>query len=126
MKYFFLSFFIFSSQAFACWNMNAVFSVGEAEFKVNQKINHDQTYSFSAPPYIYNVKVASQALQPPGIPKKKGSHFIEIGVVQKDGTTLKQVAHGQMLVTTGKEATMTKQDESSAEITTFKLTLNEI
>lgn len=126
MKWFLFSLILLSSQAHACWNMKAVFSVGEHELTVNQKMNHDQTYSFSAPPYIYNVKVASQDKQPPGIPKKKGAHFIEIGVVQKDGTTLKQVTNGQMLVQTNKEAIMTKQDENSTDVTTFKITLSEI
>ena len=110
---------LLSSNAFACWNMKAVLSVGANEVKIDQKVLHDQTYSFAKDAFIYNVKVLSKN---PGLP----GHLISINVVEKVGMTLKPITTAQVVVQTGHEALLTQENEKTHELTKLKITLTEI
>lgn len=114
----FLVFLLLTSHAFACWNLKAVLSVGSNAVKIDQKINHDQTYSFPKDHFIYNVKILSSHKLP--------GHLITIGVVEKSGNTLKEVANAEVIVQTGHEAMLTQKNEKTNQLTKLKITLTEI
>lgn len=118
MKLFLLSALLLSSNAFACWNIKAVLSVNSKEVLVDQKIEHDKTYSFPTGPYIFHVKV------PTG--KRAAGHLINVSVVERKGLTLSQVSTAELIAETGKEVLMTQLDQETQQQTSIKLTLTEI
>lgn len=126
MKYLVLGLLMLSSSAFACWNMKATFSQNGSIVKFDQKINHDQTYSFAKDSYIFNVKVPSEKNRPSNIPNRPGSFLVLIDVQQKEGLTLKTVSTGMIIAKYGQEATMIKGDNETKEESVFKVTLTEI
>jgi len=118
MKLILLAALLVSSNAFACWSMKAVLSVDSSEVLVDQKIEHDKTYSFPTGPYIFHLKIPSV--------KKAAGQLVDVDVVEKKGTTLTPVSHVELIVKTGKEALLTQLDEKTNQLTTIKLTLTEI
>ncbi len=109
-----------SFQAVACWKMQATISINEDVVKINQKIDHDKTYSFNAGKHLFHVKIPSTKTE------KTDTHSVEIGSQKKIGLTLSEITPGKILVQTGKEATMTKQDSETGETTTFTIKISEI
>lgn len=120
MKFLVLTLFLFSLNAVACWKMQASISINEDLVKINQKIEHDKTYSFPSGKHIFHVKIPSNSTD------KKDIHLVEIGVQEKKGITLSPITQGKMIVQTGKEATMTKQDNESGETTIYTMKITEI
>ncbi len=118
MKVFLMAALVLSSNASACWNMKAVLSVDSKEVLVDQKIEHDKTYSFPAGPYIFHVKIPSV--------KRAGVHLVDVDVVEKKGIKLTPVSNAELIVETGKEALLTQLDKETNQLTTIKLTLTEI
>lgn len=106
-----------SFNALACWNLKADLQTGDKKISFNQKFEHDKTYSFPSGPYIFHVKMPSEKNRPAGMPKKPGTHLVVINVDEKQGTNLKEVATGMILVDADKEATMTVSKTENAEIT---------
>jgi hypothetical protein len=117
---------LFSFNAVACWKMQATISINDDVVKINQKVDHDKTYSFPVGKHIFHVKIPSKFEIPANIKDKKDVHTIEIGVQEKKGITLSEITEGKIIVQTGKEATMTKQDNKSGEITTYIMKITEI
>lgn len=126
MRYLGLILVLFSAKALACWNMKGELFVGDKKVSINQKLDHDKTYSFSNAPYIFHVKVVSEDKRPADVPKKPGTHLVVINVDEKQGVTLKEVATGMILVETGKQATMIKQDNENGQTSKFIVKLTEI
>ncbi|MBA2404783.1 MAG: hypothetical protein H0V66_08430 [Bdellovibrionales bacterium] len=110
----------FSFNALACWKMQGSIAVNNDKVEINQKIDHDKIYSFASGKHLFHVKIPSQ------VKNKTDTHSIEIGIQKKDGITLSEVSKGQIIVKLGKEATMTKQDIDTGEITTFIMKITEI
>lgn len=102
---------------FACWNVKGQLSVNENKVEVNQKIDHDKTYTFSSQDMIYHLKV---------LPHSKDAYKVEISVVKKVGLNLNPISTGLMIVKSGQEAIMTKKDSNTNELSTFKIKLSEI
>jgi hypothetical protein len=126
MKYLALVFLMLSSQAFACWNMKANLSVNGSEVKIDQKINHDQVYSFAKDKYIFNVKIPSTQNLPTNILVTKGAYMVFVDVMEKEELNLKKIANGQIVAKYGKEVTMTKEDSETKVLTTMKIIVTEI
>lgn len=126
MKYLALGLFLLSSQAFACWNMKAILSVNGSEVKIDQKINHDQVYSFAKDKYIFNVKIPSSQNLPTNIMVTKGAYMVFVDVMEKEEMNLKKIANGQIVAKYGKEVTMTKEDTETKVLTTMKINVTEI
>lgn len=118
MKIFLLATLLLTTNAFACWNMKAVFSVDSQEVLVDQKIEHDKTYSFPAGPYIFHVKI------PTG--KKTSEKLVNIEVVEKNGIHLTPVSKAELITVTGKETAVTQLDQKTNQLTSMKLTLTDI
>lgn len=119
MRLLVLTCFLLSSPAFACWNMNAVLSVDSNELIVNQKLEHDKTYSFSKGNIIFHVKIPLKT-------SPAGSHQVLIEAVEKIGLTLSPVSQFVVLAKAGTEALVTSEDPETHKMTSAKLTLTEI
>lgn len=115
-----------SAPSFACWNMKATLSVNDSEVEINQKINHDQVYSFAKGKYIFNVKMPSDTNLPTNVPVKKGAYLVLVDVIEKEELNLKPIANGMIVANFGKEATMTKNDQEEKVLTTMKIVVTEI
>lgn len=126
MKYLALVSLMLSTSAFACWNMKASLSVNGSELKINQKINHDQVYSFAKDQYIFNVKIPSSQNLPTNVLVAKGAYMVFVDVMEKENINLKKIANGQIVANYGKEVTMTKEDTESKIMTTMKIIVTEI
>jgi hypothetical protein len=126
MKYFVIALAFVSFNAMACWNMKGTISVNNDKVQIDQTINHDQTYSFTGGNHIFHVKIPSKFETPPNLKNKKDIHSVEIGVQEKKGITLSEMIKGKVIVQTGKEATMTKEDLETGVVTTFVIKITEI
>lgn len=126
MKYLAFALALVSFNALACWNMKGTISVNQDKVEINQKINHDQTYSFTGGNHIFHVKIPSKFETPPNLKDKKDIHSIEIGVQEKKGITLSEITKGKLIVRTGKEAKMTKEDIETGVITTITMKITDI
>lgn len=119
MKNLFLLFYILiSSSAFACMNLKANLNLNGKELLIDQKVDHDQTYSFMKDNYIVNI------ILPSG--QAKGVYFVDLKVDLKDGNSLKRVSNGQLIVKNQKEAMMTSTDNQTNETFSYKLTVTGI
>ena len=114
MKYLALILALVSVNAFACWNLKAELQTGDKRVSLNQKFDHDKTYSFPSGPYIFNVKMPSKKNRPASMPDRPGTHLVIITVDEKQGTSLKEVATGMILVKADQEATMTVSKTENA------------
>lgn len=107
----------FSLSANACWKVEGNLGINGDSVEIAQKFTHDKTYSFQAKNYLFHVKI------PKG---SKDTHLIEIKVQQKDGVRLLEVAQEKMLVKSGNEATMTKEDAETKTISSFTFKITDI
>lgn len=121
-----LAFLLTSFNSYACWKMEATLSVNQDKVVINQKIDHDETYSFGKGNHIFHVRIPSKFDLPQEARKMKKPHLIEMGVQEKKGITISPISKGMVLVETGKEATMIKQDNETGVVTTFIVKLSEI
>lgn len=116
MKYLALVLTFFSLNAFACWKLKAELQTGEKKVQIDQKFEHDKIYSFPSGPYLFHVKMPSEKNRPKGMPNKPGTHLVVITVDEKQGTTLKEVSTGMILVNKDQEATMEVSGNENAKV----------
>ncbi len=94
-------------------------SVNEDQVEINQKFDHDKTYSFPAGAHIFHLKMPSQGQ------KKTTRHSVEFGVQKKTGITLSRINEHKINVESGKKVVFTNI-ETNGEQTTFKMKITEI
>ena len=94
-------------------------SVNEDQVEINQKLDHDKTYSFPAGAHIFHLKMPSQGKEKPAI------HSVEFGVQKKSGITLSRINAHKINVESGKKSVFTIT-ETNGELTTFKMKITEI
>lgn len=92
--------------------MEATLSVNEDKIEINQKIDHDKNYSFGNGQHLFHVRVHGQE--------------IEIATQEKKGVTLSPFSKGLIRFEAGKEATMTKTNDETKEVSTFIVKLSKI
>jgi hypothetical protein len=85
-KLFILTLLSFSLSAFACWKVEGSFAVDGDTWKINQKFNHGQEYSFPMGTFILTMKFRSE---------KDKSQTLLYKVQEKKGTTLTLVTEGE-------------------------------
>jgi hypothetical protein len=119
MKLFVLTFILLQQSAFACWKVEASISVNEDKVEINQKLDHDKTYSFPAGAHIFHLRMPSQGKD------QKAMHSVEFGVQKKTGITLSRINEHKIIVESGKKAIFTNT-ETDGELTTFKMKITEI
>ena len=119
MKVIVLTFILLQQSAFACWKVEASMSVNEDKVEINQKLDHDKTYSFPAGAHIFHLKMPSQGNE------KTAIHSVEFGVQKKIGITLSRINEHKINVDSGKKAVFTNT-ETNGEQTTFMMKITEI
>lgn len=62
MKFLILILLLWAQTALACWRLQGEVHLNNDILKIDQKVNHDQTYSFGKGPYLINLKVSSEKL----------------------------------------------------------------
>ena len=126
MKYLALGLLIISVPSFACWNMKANLTVNGSKLEINQKINHDQVYSFAKDNYIFNVKIPSTQNLPTNVLVSKDAYMVFVDVLEKEDMNLKKIANGQIIAKYGEAAEMIKEDNETKVKTSMKITVTEI
>lgn len=111
MKVLILSGILLATPVFACWQMTGVLKYEQGEVRINQKVEHDKTYSFQAGDAIFNLKI---------IPKDKKLNVVTYDVVKKDKRTLSKINEGSFVVKDGLEKIETN------ELTTLTIKLKHI
>ena len=119
MKLIVLTFILLQQSALACWKVEASMSVNEDKVEINQKLDHDKTYSFPAGAHIFHLKMPSQGKE------KTTLHSFEFGVQKKTGITLSRINEHKINVESGKKVVFTNTDTNGEQIT-FKMKITEI
>ncbi len=94
-------------------------SVNQDKVEINQKLDHDKTYSFPAGAHIFHIKMPSQGKE------KTAMHLIEFGVQKKTGITLSEINEHKINIESGKKAVF-RNNDTNGEITTFTMKITEI
>ena len=110
----------------ACWNLNGSFNVNGKKLQIQQKVNHDKSYSFQNGELIVHVKLPSKFSLPDQVKDKKEAQLIQVELVQKQGVTLKTLSKAEVIVLGENEAWMTKKDTKTNDFTEIKLRLKHI
>jgi hypothetical protein len=123
MKIFLLTFFL-SFQALACWKMEGRLSFNGKDIKINQKIKHDETYSFQKEKLIFNIKMPSKFDKPQQL--TGNIQAVDFEIFEKENLKLQKVSHGKVLVKENRPAVMTTTDNNSGHKTVFEIKLTHI
>jgi len=94
-------------------------SVNQDKVEINQKLDHDKTYSFPAGAHIFHLKMPSQGKDKPAI------HSVEFGVQKKTGITLSRINAHKINIEGGKKAVF-RNNDTNGELTTFMMKITEI
>lgn len=89
MKWFLLSFLLVPS-VFACWRLTGAAEVRGQTVRIDQKMNHDQIYSFMAGTFILNMKIPS-----------KGETAVVFDIKEKKNIELINVGQGKIPMKVG-------------------------
>jgi hypothetical protein len=114
MKYLVLISLLLSANAFACWKMQGEISIGSKIIKLDQKINHNQKYSFQEPPYLVHLSVTSQ----------DKIETLSFEVLEKMGLELLRVSNGKMRLKENEFGILEIEDKN--RLTYLKIKLNQI
>lgn len=114
MKYLVLISLLLSANAFACWKMQGEISIGSKTMKLDQKINHNQKYSFHEPPYLIHLSVTSQDER----------ETLSFEVLEKTGLELARVSNGKMRLKENEFGILEIKDKNRP--TYLKIKLNQI
>jgi hypothetical protein len=118
MKLIFLFFILISLPAFACWKVEANLQVDEDKIDINQKLEHDKTYSFFFGKYFAHIKI---------LKNKKGELApLNIWIQQKKNLEIMDVFHETLFIKDSySEKRILKQQMSKQEIN-LKIMISEI
>jgi hypothetical protein len=119
MKLLVFTFILLQQSAFACWKVQASMSVNEDKVEVNQKLDHEKTYSFPAGAHIFHLRMPSQGKD------KTAMRSVEFGVQRKTGINLSKIIEHRINIESGKKAVFTNT-ETNGELTTFMMKITEI
>jgi hypothetical protein len=109
MKRLLLLAFLISPTAHACWNLRGVFTHDDKSISFNQKINHDQTYSFQAADYLLNLNF-------------KPNHEMIFEIISRVQNELRKISSGKVLIKEGEEQKLNHSElnvETKTELTIF-------
>lgn len=121
-----LLFIAFSLNANACWRLTGVMSLNQEKLEINQKIDHDKTYTFPKGNLLFHLKMPSAFDVPKDLKDKKGLHLVELNIQENQGTKLVDLTQAKILVKKGLEATTTKEDGTTGSITRFNIKVDDI
>ncbi|HXH74441.1 MAG TPA: hypothetical protein VNJ08_05725 [Bacteriovoracaceae bacterium] len=126
MKAFAVILLMITTPVFACWQMTGLLKYEKTEIKIDQKVEHDKTYSFQAGDSIFHVTVPSKPRLPENLPKNEKWNAVNFEVVQKVKLSLEKVSEGSVIVKDGAPATLTQEDQKTGKLTTVIVKLNHI
>ncbi len=109
---------IFSLSSFACINLKAVLNLNGKELFIDQKVDHDKTYSFMKDEYLVHVILPGR--QP------KNTHMASFKIDRKLGQQIERVAAPGILVRNGHEAIVSVERNETKEKYEVKLTVKNI
>jgi hypothetical protein len=118
MRYVFIIALLLPMTSFACMQLKGDLTINGEPLTIDQKVDHDQTYSFQKGAYIVHV------LLPSG--QQTGTHLIDIKVDQKKDQKLATVSRGRILTKDGVEAEMVNEDSKTKETFTYKIIVKNI
>jgi hypothetical protein len=113
VKLLILSFLFFSLQAHACWRLSGVLSVNQEKLEINQKVDHDKSYSFSKGNFIFHLKMPSKFPLPEELKDKHDRYMVELQVQEKQGTKIVEVTNTKILVKKDLDSNMVSSDGKS-------------
>ena len=114
MKYLVLISLLLSSNVIACWKMQGEMTIGSETLTIDQKINHDQQYSFHKSPYLIHLSVTTQ----------DGRETLSFEVLEKTGLKLARVSSGKMRLKENAFGILKIEDKNRP--TNLKIKLNQI
>jgi hypothetical protein len=114
MKYLVLISLLISANVFACWKMQGEISIGSKTMKLDQKINHNQKYSYEEPPYLIHLSVTTE----------EGLETLSFEVLEKTDLELLKVSNGKMRLKENEFGILEIKDKNRP--TYLKIKLNQI
>ena len=118
--------FLTSYPLWACWNLTGSFNVNGKKLSIQQKVNHDKSYSFQNGELIVHVKLPSKFTLSHEMKDKKDAQLIQVELVQKQGVTLKTLSQSEIIVIGEDEARMIKEDNKTNEFAEITLKLKHL
>lgn len=104
---------IYAIDAKACWRLTGSISVDKQQLDVNQKVDHDKTYSFSRGSYLVHLSVDK-------------TERLRVVVEEKQGLKLAAVAKLEMILKKNEETTLSDHNRESSLTTQVRLKLQDI
>jgi hypothetical protein len=104
---------IISVDALACWRLTGSIHVDTQRFDVNQKVDHDKTYSFPKGDYLVHLSVDK-------------TEQIRVHVEQKQGLILATIAKIETQLKKNEEITSSKLNRDSGLTTEVRFKLQDI
>jgi hypothetical protein len=120
MKLMLLSFLFLSSNALACWQIKGSISYDGSRIMIDQRFDHDKTYSFLVRNNIIHLKVPSSEN------KKEDTILLEVKVDEKTGTMISESYNNSLLVKEGQESLIRVENLRTKKLLTIKTTIKNI
>jgi hypothetical protein len=118
-KLIFLGLLLNSSIALACWRLEGKFSVNGREIEINQRVDHDKTYSFARERLSFHTRISSDK-------KHKDVQLIEVWVEEKQGLELKELVRTKIRLKKNEMSAKKIEDQTTGLISIFNLIIKEI
>lgn len=113
VKFLFPLLLLVSSPLFACWRLEGEFVNGPQTVRINQMVNHDQTYSITAGDLILNFK----------IPNSKSQNIFNYELIQRKKSHLKSIVKNNIQLKKNLQEVIHFPEQTKSEL---KLVLKEI
>lgn len=93
MKYFAFLLIFFSQLSFACWKLEGIIENAKGNLVINQRVDHDKTYSLAWSNLLIHFK----------LPNTKGDPRFEYEILERTSQELKSVAKASFPLSMDKE-----------------------
>ena len=110
-------FFLLTGKALACWQVQALVKAGKEQISINQKMNHDQTYSFAFVPYYLHLKMASS---------NKDHRPIEWSLQERSGNKLTELTKNHSPLKLNEITTFKSSELIESHPATLRMIIKEI
>ncbi len=108
---------LFTGKALACWQVQAFVKAGKEHISINQKMNHDQTYSFAFGPYYLHLKMANS---------NKDHRPIEWSLQEKSGNKLTELTKNHSPLKLNETTTFSSSELIGGHPATLRMIIKDI
>jgi len=115
MKFLVLLVLFYSVSALACWRLEGDLTFNDDKLHIDQKVEHDRTYSYQVGNYIVDFKV----------PTDHETKGISIKINEKKGNSLTEVSNPRIIMHGG-TARVTSRNEKTGFASNIELKLTHI